>query len=243
MNDILATMFRKNFLLDIFLKHQAIGSETMLRAMFDKLAHASIMRLNAQSMDKLYDLMVMAVKHQILMTRNPRQMIMVTLNHLDAMKDFASSDSVKADVHLAYELLLQVRNLSNSLPLLTNPTVLSELLQVIRRTDAIREVRDPQLFRRVSGQGVHVSDGSNSEQQRDVQLPADKQAGGRSKEAGDHKSLRFRRRGLRHVQIRAGNKLFLSGIRRGAGIGRRRQSRDKTRFKHVGSTLDKTTGG
>ena len=33
--------------------------------MFDKLAHASIMRLNPASMDKLYDLMTMAVKHQV----------------------------------------------------------------------------------------------------------------------------------------------------------------------------------
>ena len=33
--------------------------------MFDKLAHASIMRLNANSMDKLYDLMTMAVKYQV----------------------------------------------------------------------------------------------------------------------------------------------------------------------------------
>ena len=33
--------------------------------MFDKLAHASIMRLNSNSMDKLYDLMTMAVKYQV----------------------------------------------------------------------------------------------------------------------------------------------------------------------------------
>ena len=37
----------------------------VIKAMFDKLAHASIMRLNAASMDKLYDLMTMAVKHQV----------------------------------------------------------------------------------------------------------------------------------------------------------------------------------
>ena len=36
-----------------------------MKAMFDKLAHASIMRLNPASMDKLYDLMTMAVKHQV----------------------------------------------------------------------------------------------------------------------------------------------------------------------------------
>ena len=37
--------------------------------MFDKLAHASIMRLNSNSMDKLYDLMTMAVKYQVTKTK------------------------------------------------------------------------------------------------------------------------------------------------------------------------------
>ena len=37
----------------------------VLKTMFDKLAHASIMRLNSNSMDKLYDLMTMAVKYQV----------------------------------------------------------------------------------------------------------------------------------------------------------------------------------
>ena len=38
----------------------------VMKAMFEKLAHASIMRLNPASMDKLYDLMTMAVKHQVI---------------------------------------------------------------------------------------------------------------------------------------------------------------------------------
>ena len=31
---------------------------------------------------QLYDLMIMAVKHQVLMSQNPRHLIMITLNHL-----------------------------------------------------------------------------------------------------------------------------------------------------------------
>ena len=53
MNDIAGTMFNKKFLLEIFLKNQPIQSLSMLRAMFDKLAHASVMRLNTSSMDKV----------------------------------------------------------------------------------------------------------------------------------------------------------------------------------------------
>jgi hypothetical protein len=76
--------------------------------MFDRLAHASIMRLNEQSMEKLYDLMVMAVKYQVMMSRDPYDLVMITLNHLDAMMDYAKSEQVRSNVELAYELLLQV---------------------------------------------------------------------------------------------------------------------------------------
>ena len=60
---------------------------------------------------QLYDLMIMAVKHQVLMSRNPRQLVMVTLNHLDAIRDFVAvrNTQVVANVQLAYDLLLQVQ--------------------------------------------------------------------------------------------------------------------------------------
>jgi hypothetical protein len=53
LDDIVSTMFNRRFIEEIFLKHQPLHSKRMLRAMFDKLAHASIMRLNTQSMDKV----------------------------------------------------------------------------------------------------------------------------------------------------------------------------------------------
>ena len=53
LDDIASTMFNRKFLEEIFLRHSATHSQRMLRAMFDKLAHASIMRLNSNSMDKV----------------------------------------------------------------------------------------------------------------------------------------------------------------------------------------------
>ena len=53
LDDIASTMFNRKFIEEIFLKHQALQSRRVLRAMFDKLAHASIMRLNSSSMDKV----------------------------------------------------------------------------------------------------------------------------------------------------------------------------------------------
>ena len=53
--------------------------------------------------------MVMATKHQILMCRNPRHLVMITLNHIDAMLDFTTNAAVKQNIHAAYELLIQVK--------------------------------------------------------------------------------------------------------------------------------------
>ena len=52
--------------------------------------------------------MVMAIKYQILMCRNPRHLVMITLNHIDAMMDFTTNTAVKQNIHTAYELLIQV---------------------------------------------------------------------------------------------------------------------------------------
>jgi len=58
---------------------------------------------------QLYDLMIMAVKHQVLLSQNPRHLIMVTLNHLDAITDYATTPNTKKNIHTTYELLIQVQ--------------------------------------------------------------------------------------------------------------------------------------
>lgn len=50
------------------------------------MAHSSIMRLNTNSMDKLYDLMTMAVKYQLLNAASPSDLLLITLNHLDGIR-------------------------------------------------------------------------------------------------------------------------------------------------------------
>lgn len=52
MHDITATMFNKRFMEELF-KPQELYSKKAMRTVFDRLAHASIMRLNAASMDKV----------------------------------------------------------------------------------------------------------------------------------------------------------------------------------------------
>uniref|UniRef100_A0A8C0FWA0 Organic solute carrier partner 1 n=1 Tax=Bubo bubo TaxID=30461 RepID=A0A8C0FWA0_BUBBB len=87
MNDIITTMFNKKFMEELF-KPQELYSKKALRTVYDRLAHASIMRLNQASMDKLYDLMTMAFKYQVLLCPRPKDILLVTFNHLDAIKDF-----------------------------------------------------------------------------------------------------------------------------------------------------------
>uniref|UniRef100_A0A8C2DB32 Organic solute carrier partner 1 n=1 Tax=Cyprinus carpio TaxID=7962 RepID=A0A8C2DB32_CYPCA len=69
-------------------KPQELYSKKALRTVFDRLAHASIMRLNQASMDKLYDLMTMAFKYQVLLCPRPKDILLVSFNHMDAIRDF-----------------------------------------------------------------------------------------------------------------------------------------------------------
>ena len=52
MHDITGTMLNKRFMEELF-KPQELYSKKAMRTVFDRLAHASIMRLNAASMDKV----------------------------------------------------------------------------------------------------------------------------------------------------------------------------------------------
>ncbi|XP_020951611.1 protein OSCP1 isoform X1 [Sus scrofa] len=87
LNDIISTMFNRKFIEELF-KPQELYSKKALRTVYDRLAHASIMRLNQASMDKLYDLMTMAFKYQVLLCPRPKDVLLVTFNHLDAIKGF-----------------------------------------------------------------------------------------------------------------------------------------------------------
>ncbi len=55
--------------------------------------------------------MIMAVKHQFLMARNPRDLVMLTLNHLDAIQDYVTNPIVRKNIHMTYELLITVSHL------------------------------------------------------------------------------------------------------------------------------------
>ncbi|KAM9805771.1 protein OSCP1 [Syngnathus typhle] len=111
MNDIITTMFNKKFLEELF-KPQELYSKEALRTVFDRLAHASIMRLNQASMDKLYDLMTMAFKYQVLLCPRPRDILLVTFNHMDAIRGFVKdTPCILAQVDETYQQLMEMYTL------------------------------------------------------------------------------------------------------------------------------------
>ncbi|TNN02164.1 hypothetical protein fugu_009651 [Takifugu bimaculatus] len=108
MNDIITTMFNKKFLEELF-KPQELYSKKALRTVFDRLAHASIMRLNQASMDKLYDLMTMAFKYQVLLCPRPKDILLVSFNHMDAIRDFVKdTPAILNQVDETYQQLIEM---------------------------------------------------------------------------------------------------------------------------------------
>ncbi|XP_043993909.1 protein OSCP1-like [Gambusia affinis] len=87
LNDVVGTMFSKSFM-DELLKPQQLYSHRTMKTVLTRLAHSSIMRLNPASMDRLYELMIMAFKYQVLLSPRPRDLLLVSYNHLDAARAF-----------------------------------------------------------------------------------------------------------------------------------------------------------
>eukprot|EP01006_Ploeotia_vitrea_P042217 TRINITY_DN66613_c7_g7_i1.p1 TRINITY_DN66613_c7_g7~~TRINITY_DN66613_c7_g7_i1.p1 ORF type:complete len:411 (-),score=215.32 TRINITY_DN66613_c7_g7_i1:64-1296(-) len=89
LTDVLQNLFNRKFVQELFKKH-AIYSNSSIYQIMDRLAHSSIMRLNESSMSKLFDLMSMGVKYQLLRTSQPSDLIKVCHNHLTTLEKMIS---------------------------------------------------------------------------------------------------------------------------------------------------------
>jgi len=86
LQDVVKTMLAKKFVEQLF-EPQEMFSMASMRQMYEKLAHSSIMKLNSTSMGKLFDLMLMGIKYQVLSTTSPEEIYFLTLKHLDTMAE------------------------------------------------------------------------------------------------------------------------------------------------------------
>jgi len=84
LQDVVKTMFSKKFIEEVF-RQQEMFSVISTKQIFDKLAHSSIMKLNSTSMNKLFDLMLMGLKYQIVSCTFPEEIYQVTINHLNTV--------------------------------------------------------------------------------------------------------------------------------------------------------------
>ncbi|XP_061737509.1 protein OSCP1a isoform X2 [Nerophis ophidion] len=93
LKDIVGTMFSQAFM-DELLKPQQMYSHRTMKVVLTRLAHVSIMRLNPVSMEKLYELMIMAFKYQVLLCPRPKDLLLITYNHMDAIRGFVKGTPV-----------------------------------------------------------------------------------------------------------------------------------------------------
>ncbi|KAM6974609.1 protein OSCP1a isoform 2-T2 [Tautogolabrus adspersus] len=108
MNDIVGTMFNKGFM-DELLKPQQLYSHRTLKTVLTRLAHASIMRLNPASMDRLYELMIMAVKYQVFLCPRPRDLLLISYNHIDTIRELVKETPVAMNqVEEAHRKIVEV---------------------------------------------------------------------------------------------------------------------------------------
>ena len=107
LGDVIRTMYTPMFLEELF-KPQEIYTMASTKQIFDKLAHSSIMRLNKTSMDKLFDLMTMGVKYQLISCRSPHQYLQVTLNHLDVLAEMVKTEGVTDLIQVAISKAIEL---------------------------------------------------------------------------------------------------------------------------------------
>ena len=86
LREVIAAMHEKFFIVELF-NEQEVYDIDSVKQIFNKLAHSSLMRLNASSMGKLFDLMIMGFKQQIMRCVSPWDLLHMTLIHIHCMRN------------------------------------------------------------------------------------------------------------------------------------------------------------
>jgi len=102
LSEIMSALFSTGFLEEL-LKPQPVFSTAAMRQVVERLAHSSVMRLNHSSMNKLYDLIAMAVKQQTLSCRHAKDLLLLTTNHLGELRRMCADVDTTARLDLALE--------------------------------------------------------------------------------------------------------------------------------------------
>eukprot|EP01059_Diplonema_ambulator_P001734 TRINITY_DN1145_c1_g1_i2.p1 TRINITY_DN1145_c1_g1~~TRINITY_DN1145_c1_g1_i2.p1 ORF type:complete len:178 (+),score=50.24 TRINITY_DN1145_c1_g1_i2:60-536(+) len=94
--DLTRALFNEAFINELLRPH-ALYTPEQTRDVCNKLAQSSIMKLSCDSMDKLFDLVVMGVKYQVMSTKYPTDLIDITLNHIDYISALGRSAGLQSE--------------------------------------------------------------------------------------------------------------------------------------------------
>lgn len=86
----------------------SIGTMSSIKILIEKLAHSSIMRLAQDSLDKLTELMFMAVKYQVVTVTEPRGLYDVTFTHIESWYRMTDDPEIILLIQHAHGLLSTV---------------------------------------------------------------------------------------------------------------------------------------
>jgi Organic solute transport protein 1 len=103
-SDVIKHLFSEAFIREL-MAPQPLYSMTSTRQIFDKIAQSSIMKLQTSSMNKLFDLMLMGVKVQLLTLSYPEQLLKITLNHIEELNNMIFSKESKGLLSATAEVL------------------------------------------------------------------------------------------------------------------------------------------
>ncbi|XP_011501420.1 PREDICTED: protein OSCP1 [Ceratosolen solmsi marchali] len=105
MNEVIRAFLNQKQLRSIFDKSLQMHLYS-LRTILEQVVLSSIMKLDSNSMNKLFDLMITMVKYQLDTATGPREVILLTLNHLDGVRDMVVDKTLHVHIDLAYQLIL-----------------------------------------------------------------------------------------------------------------------------------------
>lgn len=66
------------------------------------------MKLDEDSMNKLFDLMMMMFKYQLVAATGPREVVLITLNHVDALRQMITLSNGHESITLVHQMVVDV---------------------------------------------------------------------------------------------------------------------------------------
>eukprot|EP01063_Lacrimia_lanifica_P029206 TRINITY_DN4412_c0_g1_i2.p1 TRINITY_DN4412_c0_g1~~TRINITY_DN4412_c0_g1_i2.p1 ORF type:complete len:433 (+),score=169.68 TRINITY_DN4412_c0_g1_i2:129-1427(+) len=97
LNDLVTCLYSPSLLQEM-LQRGPLPSNTYMTKVFHSIASTSIMTLSESGMEKLYELMVMAMKFQTLSITHPKDLVAVTMNHLEQSRLLVRAGSTALQV-------------------------------------------------------------------------------------------------------------------------------------------------